>query len=68
MTDPEQEWARRNAAAVRAALHNAAVRAEIAALLGADGSKVAERRRLEAARRELAALGLLDDDSEDQEW
>jgi hypothetical protein len=53
----EDEWIARNAAALLEALADEGVRAEVVALLGRDG---AERRR-EAARRELEALGLLDE-------
>jgi hypothetical protein len=56
----EDEWIEQNAAAVAEALADEGVRAEVLALLGRDGSEHRRQRRLEAARRELEARGLLD--------
>jgi hypothetical protein len=60
--DDRDEWIARNAAAILGALRDATVRAEVLAQLGADDSGLLARRRAAAARRELRALGLLDDD------
>jgi hypothetical protein len=60
----EDEWTRRNAAALRRALADEAVRAEVVALLGGDDSERRRRRRLEAARADLQARGLLDPDDD----
>jgi hypothetical protein len=56
----EDEWIAENAAAVRAALADEGTRADVLALLGRDGSEHRRQRRLQAARRELEARGLLD--------
>jgi hypothetical protein len=53
-----EAWIRRNAALARAALHRSEVRAELAALLGADDSARRRERRREAARRDLEELEL----------
>jgi hypothetical protein len=58
--DPDQEWTRRNGAALRRTLADPAIRAELLALLGADDSERRRARRLEAARADLEARGLLD--------
>ena len=53
-----EAWVERNAAQARAALEGAEVRAELAALLGADHHARQRERRLQAARQELACLEL----------
>jgi hypothetical protein len=54
--DEWQAWIERNADQVRRALVDAAVRAEVLALLGTDDADRRQRRRLAAARAELAGL------------
>jgi hypothetical protein len=64
----EQEWIKRNAARLRETLAAQQVRAELAALLGGDGSTRRRQRRLEAARRELASIELRWKLQEDEVW
>jgi hypothetical protein len=56
--DKRESWIQRNADQARRALARCEVRAELAALLGVDGSGQRRSRRLEAARRELEKLEL----------
>jgi hypothetical protein len=56
--DKHQAWIQRNADQARRALASREVRAELAALLGVDGSAQRRARRLEAARHELEKLEL----------
>lgn len=56
--DEREAWIEHNAAQARAALDRAEVRDQLAALLGADDSAQRRKRRLEAARVELAGLEL----------
>jgi hypothetical protein len=56
--DKLQAWIQRNADQARRALVRCDVRAELAVLLGVDGSAQRRMRRLEAARRELEKLEL----------
>jgi hypothetical protein len=56
--DKRQAWIQRNADQARRALARCEVRAELAALLGVDGSAQQRAHRLEAARRELEKLEL----------
>jgi hypothetical protein len=56
--DKRQAWLQRNADQARQALARREVRADLAMLLGVDGSVQQRARRLEAARRELEKLEL----------
>jgi hypothetical protein len=56
--DEREAWIAANAAHARAALDCAEIRDQVAALLGADDSAQRRKRRLEAARVELASLEL----------
>jgi hypothetical protein len=56
--DKREAWIERNAAEARQALAHREVRAELAALLGVDGSAQRRAQRLEEARRELETLEL----------
>jgi hypothetical protein len=56
--DKRQAWIQRNADQARRALVRYQVRAELAVLLGVDGSAQRRARRLEVARRELEKLEL----------
>ena len=53
-----EAWIQRNAEQARRALADSEVRAELAELLGVDGSAQRRAQRLEAARRELKKLEL----------
>ena len=66
--DEREEWIERNAALVRRALLDPAVRAELLALLGADDSAQRRERRLEDARRDLASMELRWKLAEDEVW
>jgi hypothetical protein len=63
----ERAWRQQNAARVRRALERPEVRAELLALLGADDTQRRRRRRLEAARAELAGLELRWTPGEDED-
>jgi hypothetical protein len=54
--DPAAAWIASTAAALRSTLADPAVRAELLELLGGTDDERERQRRLEAARRELAAL------------
>ena len=56
--DKRTAWIKRNADQARQTLARREVRAELAELLGVDGSAQRRARRLEAARRELENLEL----------
>jgi len=56
--DKRQAWIQHNADQARRALARREVRAELAVLLGVDGSAQRQAHRLEAARRELEKLEL----------
>jgi hypothetical protein len=56
--DKRQAWIQRNADQARRALARCEVRAELAALLGVDGSAQRRAQRLDEARRELETLEL----------
>jgi hypothetical protein len=56
--DEREAWIQRNAEQARRAMADSEVRAELAELLGVDGSAQRRAQRLEAARRELKKLEL----------
>jgi hypothetical protein len=56
--DEREAWIQRNADQARRALARVDVRAELAVLLGVDGSAQRRGRRLEEAKRELEKLEL----------
>jgi len=58
--DDEERWISEQAVAVRRVLADPVVRAELLGLLGHDDAERRRARRLEAARAELQARGLLE--------